>query len=426
MTFRIFRGPHLESVLDGHQRTCSKEINSLSEKRILNTPPEDLCRHFVEKYRVEPIVLDESAIEVAYGDAQVDVSRRFDYAIIDRRGPYYVTGTRIVFYVPFEGDPELFKYRPSTLNFSSPRDVRIRGSEMVFVYEGTTSDAQETGKEFEQDLNGVRKNLGSIARDIEQFNSTIRQNVNDQIDQRRDKLLNDRKTVANLGFPLRRRSGAPSTYAAPEVKRRIVPTLPPISAEPYEPDPALPMSEYEHILSVVSNMVMVMERSPKAFKDMGEEDLRQHFLVQLNGQYEGQVTGETFNYEGRTDILVKSQGRNIFIAECKFWRGSADLRNAIDQLLRYTSWRDTKAALLVFNRDTNMSTVLKRVPQAVQDHPNWKSNCDYDHETGSRYTFTHRDDPGQTITLTVLVFNVPGQAPRVSGNKAHDPQALPV
>jgi hypothetical protein len=31
----------------------------------------------------------------------------------------------------------------------------------------------------------------------------------------------------------------------------------------------------------------VMERSPSAFASMGEEDIRQHFLVQLNGQFEG-------------------------------------------------------------------------------------------------------------------------------------------
>jgi hypothetical protein len=43
------------------------------------------------------------------------------------------------------------------------------------------------------------------------------------------------------------------------------------------------MSEYEEILRIISNMVAVMERSPKAFRTMEEEDLRQHFLVQLNG-----------------------------------------------------------------------------------------------------------------------------------------------
>jgi len=44
----------------------------------------------------------------------------------------------------------------------------------------------------------------------------------------------------------------------------------------------------------------VLERSPKAFAHMEEEHLRDQFLVQLNGHYEGQATGETFNAEGKT------------------------------------------------------------------------------------------------------------------------------
>ena len=406
MTSTLFSDADLRDFLDGRQQAWFKEIDSLNESRILNTSPEDLCSYFVEKYRVETLVLDESAIQVDYGDAQVDVSHRFEYAIFDRSRPHYVAGTRIVFYVPFEGDRALFKCQASRFMLSSPR-AEVRGNELVFVYEGTTRDARGVKEQFDRDLSSVQGGLEWIASDVNRFNSTIRENVSGRIDQRRNKLLQDREIVADLGFPLRRRSGVPSTYAAPEVKRRIVPKLPPVSSDPSEPDPTLLMAEYEHILSVIWNMVMVMECSPRAFKTMREEDLRQHFLVQLNGQYEGQATGETFNYEGKTDILVRARGRNIFIAECKFWRGSADLKNAIDQLLGYTSWRDTKAALLIFNRDTDMSTVVKNVPEAVQEHPNWQSNCDYDHETGFRYAFTHRDDPGKTITLTVLVFNVP-------------------
>ena len=64
------------------------------------------------------------------------------------------------------------------------------------------------------------------------------------------------------------------------------------------------MDVYEHILSVISSMVDVIERSPRAFKDMHEPDLRQHFLVQLNGQYGGYATGETFKpmKERRTSL----------------------------------------------------------------------------------------------------------------------------
>ena len=167
------------------------------------------------------------------------------------------------------------------------------------------------------------------------------------------------------------------------------------------------MDDYRHILSVLSSMVEVMERSPRAFKDMGEEDLRTHFLVQLNGHYEGQATGETFNYEGKTDILIRVDGRNIFVAECKFWTGPAGLTKALDQLLGYTAWRDTKTALLVFNRDRNLSTVLERVSKTVPLHPNHKAERKADLETEFRYVFGHRDDVNREITITIIVFDVP-------------------
>ena len=103
-----------------------------------------------------------------------------------------------------------------------------------------------------------------------------------------------------------------------------------------------------------------------------EEALRSHFLVQLNGHYEGQATGETFNYEGKTDILVRVDGRNIFIAECKYWGGSKKLFETIDQLLGYATWRDTKVALIIFNRNKNLSAVLATVPGVVTSHPSFK------------------------------------------------------
>ena len=165
---------------------------------------------------------------------------------------------------------------------------------------------------------------------------------------------------------------------------------------------------YEHMLEVISNMAHVMERSPQTFVGRGEEDLRTHVLAQLNGQYKGQATGETFNYEGKTDILVRTDGQNIFIGECKIWKGAKSFKATIDQLLGYTAWHDTKTAIILFNRNKNTSTVLKHVPVLVKQHPNFKRAVgSYKHETGFRFILRHRDDENHELTLTVLVFDVP-------------------
>lgn len=127
----------------------------------------------------------------------------------------------------------------------------------------------------------------------------------------------------------------------------------------------------------------------------------------LNGHYEGAASGETFNYEGKTDILIRVDGKNIFIAECKFWGGPKQLLSTIDQLLGYTSWRDTKTAIIVFNRNKDFSKVLEAIPQAATTHPNYVRTVGKPRETEFQYAFSHRDDANRELILTVLAFDVP-------------------
>jgi hypothetical protein len=183
--------------------------------------------------------------------------------------------------------------------------------------------------------------------------------------------------------------------------------MPPATTGAYKPEPVLEEAEYQHILDVIDNMGKVMERSPKAFHDIDEEALRTHFLVQLNGHYEGQATGETFNYQGKTDILIRSDDRNIFIGECKFWSGPAKLTETIDQILGYLSWRDSKAAILLFNRNKDFSKVLDAIPETVKTHSNLQKDEGRRGQTSFRYAFRHKDDPAKILHLTIVAFDIP-------------------
>ena len=384
----------------------NSEIDSLDEDRILRTSEQDLCGYFVERFKVNAIEIDESNIQVDYGDADIDVSKRMEYPTYGDPGPIYAKGTKATFYIPFTGDSELFKLRPSTQTTVLPR-AEVKDDELVMVYEEPPASVARIQESFTSELKTLKKYLGWVEEDLAPFNASLSSKISESLKSRRDKLLQDRELAVQTGFKLRRRKDAPATYIAPQVKRKLSPRLPPMTGEPYLPEPTLATEEYEHILSVMSNMVAVMERSPTAFINMNEEDLRQHFLVHLNGHYEGQATGETFNYEGKTDILIRVENKNIFIAECKFWSGAKELSDALDQLQSYTTWRDSKTALIVFNRDTSMTTVLNKIPQAAKSHCNFKSEMAHEFESGFRYVFRHKDDPGRDMIVSVLVFDIP-------------------
>ncbi len=289
----------------------------------------------------------------------------------------------------------------------SPPRGEVRNGALLLTVTGTNLDPTLVRSEIDRTLADIRQYLGWLSGDAGGFNKGIRQLAHKRIERRREKLLADQHLVADLGFPLKERTDAPKTFTAPEVRRRIIPTMPSASTAPYRPEPVLGMDDYEHILSVMTNMALVMERSPSAFATMDEEALRSHFLVQLNGQYEGQATGETFNYGGKTDILIRINGKNIFIGECKYWGGPKKLEDTIDQLLGYASWRDTKVAIVIFNRNRNFSKILETIPSAMTEHPNFKRNLGQPSETSFRYAFAHRDDPNREMTLTVLAFDVP-------------------
>ena len=406
MTEVLFHAYNLRGTLENHTRNLVNEANSMSENKVLNTPQEDLIEYLVEKHRIPPVAIDESGIGTDYGDTQIDISGNPRYAVFDRSRLFHVIGTRVSFYVPFTGDPDLFRCKPSTSSLSPPQAV-IKPNELIFTYDRTKERTSEIKGEFERDFEQTRVHIERVNTEVEKLNAALSETAKQQLTTRREKLLQDRNLVENLGFPLRRTQKPPSTFVAPDVERRITPQRPRTSSEPFSPEPALDTDNYEYILSVLSNMVTVMERSPRAFKDMGEEDLRTHFLVHLNGHYEGQATGETFNYTGKTDILIRAKDKNIFIAECKFWTGPAGLTKALNQLLSYTAWRDTKTALLIFNRDRNMSTVLKGVAETVRGHQNCKREQHRNSETEFRYVFGHRDDANRELTVTILVFDVP-------------------
>jgi hypothetical protein len=402
----LFAGPDWFAV-DRHQhQEMHKEIESVDGDRLLNTSIDDLARYFENKFRIDvPVLLTEEVV-VDQRETQIDVSRDPMRMIMDRSRPFYVTGTEVEVEIPFQGEAEAFKIQPNPYTLNPPR-AEIRGNTLVIRIVGTSLEAEGVKRDIDRTIASIESYLKNLRGNVASLNDQLSQEAKAAIEVRRQKLLANRSLVGALGFKMKEREGPSRTYTAPEIRRRISPVMPPASSAPYKPEPALSADDYEHILTVLENMVHVMERSPSAFHTMDEETLRSHFLVQLNGHYEGQATGETFNYQGKTDILVRSEGKNVFIAECKFWSGPKKLEETIDQLLGYSSWRDTKTAVILFNRNRDFSKVLEAVPTVVRLHPNYKRDLPGSTETRFRYSFAHRDDRNRELFLAILAFDVP-------------------
>lgn len=394
----LFSDLDLHAGMETQRKEIPREVNGLDANQVLNTAPEDLIKYFVDKHWIQPPTLRR--------DEWVAESKEAQATVTDYGQSVTIPITRVEVEIPFDGERDLFRARPSQYSLNPPR-AEIRQCSLVLSYEIRHGSQGDVRSQVDQDLNEVEKYLDRLRSDVEVHNKALHRLAEEAIRHRRERILETQGIVASLGIPLRERPGASRTYTAPSVRKKVSPTLPPASTAPFSPEPALAMEHYEHVLKVVQNMTEVMERSPTTFATMGEESLRDHYLVQLNGHFEGQATGETFNASGKTDILLRIEGKNAFIAECKFWKGKNGYSDTIDQLLSYSSWRDTKTAIFIFNRNLDTSKVLNEIESATQGHKNYKRTLAWPHESAWRFVMHHPTDTNRELIMTVLVFDIP-------------------
>ena len=272
--------------------------------------------------------------------------------------------TQLVLVVPFDGEKVVFRLRASTFTINPPQVISLGDRELRIAVEGPAGDAASARALFGAQLDKIETCLEWSRKQIEDHNARIRAEVPSMVARRRAQLLATRNLQAEIGFPVRRGPDA-DTYAVP-VKRRNLRHVPPVgtpAATPFSPEPAMADRDYQAALAVLRNSRNALERTPALAAKLGEEQIRDLLLVNLNAHFEGDAAGEVFNGEGKTDILIRVEDRNIFIGECKIWGGPGTIDEALGQIFKYLVWRDTKAAILLFIRNKDITAVITKATQ---------------------------------------------------------------
>jgi len=163
---------------------------------------------------------------------------------------------------------------------------------------------------------------------------------------------------------------------------------------------------YDEILDVIRPMGRAMERVPEDFAGRGEEHLRDHFLVALNTQYQGQAGAEMFNKLGKTDLLLRVQDHNVFIGECKWWSGPRGFGDAFEQIYRYTTWRDGRLALIFFVAAQDPVAIVEKARSALAKRNEFDGWNPTSETRELRCRVRWPDDPGRTAVLTVFFFHL--------------------
>jgi len=402
----LFNESSLSELLFAYEKKLRQEITDLDGSKVLGSSFTDLCTYFEDRYHLDiPTLRLDLAQVLPPEDIKIALSPHESSFFYDKP-IHHVPGTVFSLRVPFEGDPDLFKYLPNSFLMTHIEGQVITGDGKALLLRQPSRDhdAKAVKAEIDGRLKTIEQYLQTQRQQVTGWNARLPEQVKTLLERRKQKALDALSVAESLGFPLKRREGP--TYQVPVERKRLA-RMPTARPAPYHPEPALALKQYDDILATIASLALAMERSPSAFASMGEEHLRDHLLAILNTQFEGKVTGETFNKSGKTDILIREDDRSIFIAECKLWDGPKSLTGALDQILSYACWRDSKLAVILFNRRKDFSSVLSAIPETVKPHPQFKRQVEYPVEGGYRFTFSQKDDGNRDITMTILTFDVP-------------------
>ena len=353
----LFCESDLDKQLRARQGRVSQAVDDIPKEQFLVCNDRELLDHILADLTVEPLVLRENKATMKQEEARSD--RSFSHS----------PGTRVDVDIPFTGEKWIFCYRTNPFSYNPPEAEVCDGYLRISVWLPHYVNPEKFKENYKREVDMIKKYVEWSHKQVTDYNENLARLVQQAIANRRQRLSKHANIASLLDIPFAPKSGAPSlTPVKVEVRRPARLPVPPKTG--LMPEPGITAETYEKILHCIRHQGRTFERTPATYAAHGEEDLRNIILAQINGHFKGHAGGEVFRGRGKTDIAIEQDNRAAFVGECKIWSGSAGLSGALDQLLSYLTWRDSKASLIMFNsKNRNFSNILKTAPEAVRKHP---------------------------------------------------------
>lgn len=343
----------------------------------------------------------------SYFLSEIDVGEKIkmEQANYESQPPLALGYPAIRISIPIEGDPNLFKIIPKEEpKIPKPNVTQLNPTniDIYFVY----SLSNVTDEEIASIVENETKKITSIIhiycelinKEIRDYNEFIGNFIQEHVNVAIAKMERVNKIFNSINFEVKHRVDSPLSEAVNVSKKPIV-FVPKI--DDYNNNYQLDLEILYDFVKMIDYIGITLEQYPDPFRDMQENPLRNLFLAFLNGIYEGNASGETFSVSGRTDIVIKHKGKNVFVCECKIWGGPKYFLSAIKQLMGYLTWRDSKALIIIFNKNEDQKRVIESVKKETENHKDLLEIVDE-----NKLIYKFKKDDGNNLFLSIRIYHI--------------------
>lgn len=408
-----------ENSIANYYRDALEKTRSVilreSEEQIIGSDTQELAEYYFQQYMLSSIELDDAReTNWEYQNYIKTIPAHQRERFYSNDGDLDISCESVCVEIPIKPNQhvQVISQLQSSTHFISYSDEEFNWNQntVSFIIEtkgyGFSYDEDKIVSKINSGIERVIQLIQCKNDDIQEENESLLNNIKVLIENRKQEIKKNKDKVHSLAQKI----NVPLKKNISQGAQRIVLDPKPI-VKRIKPDPHLP-EEYvldedkvNDILEVLDNQAKSFERTPRALVSLGEEEIRDLLLANLNSIFEGKATGETFSKKGKTDIYLNINKGNILVFECKLWGGKKLLQETVDQLRGYLTWRHNFGVIIVFVRIKNFSKIFSEMTSIIQESESFRNSYKKINET--HYSAIHNlDDEDKEVKIHYLFYNL--------------------
>lgn len=125
--------------------------------------------------------------------------------LLDEKVTQQVSENNLLIFIPFEGNGELFKIRPSRYSTYSPLISMSKNQEIILTIENIGSkDTANIKTKFNNELDSLKSYVNDLKNDIENHNTLLKNSLNSRLALNKGKSKSIEEKIKDLGIPERK------------------------------------------------------------------------------------------------------------------------------------------------------------------------------------------------------------------------------
>ena len=167
---KIFREQELFDLLQVVANQMEADVSGEDKNQLLNCNEVEYIQYLLSKYTIEPLELDWENKYVTDYEADIPIN---DYGEIRNVGRQIIT-----YHVPYNGNGELFNFKPSTW-IVCPTEININTdmSEISFDIINVRDDLEQIKRDVSRIIENIQLQLANVIKDVERYNNKLESKI---------------------------------------------------------------------------------------------------------------------------------------------------------------------------------------------------------------------------------------------------------